>query len=311
MAHTKAWIRRAVFKSRSRVGSDARWPGEWAYGIDVSAEDATRIVGPIRFSGWAVLLAATLPGTACNWNANLGTIGDGSASLLWKSTFEVGNLSEWTGDGQGFPFTSNLALVPSVTSTMAHHGTHSAAVPVAPLMGTMSVNYLARQQPSPPAAYYSAWFFVPSNIGVPIGSYLSLFHFRGSNTSDGTQPYPLWDVNLYPTGTGSLAAQMYDFKQDDTQQTPPAVPFPTDKWVQLEVFLAKAVPTDAGVPHGRITIWQNGTQILDRENIATVMNDYLQLDVGAASNAINPDPISIYMDDVAISLVQLGPNSTL
>jgi hypothetical protein len=267
-----------------------------------------------------LLLGVTLPGVACNWNANLGTIGDGSASLLWKSTFEVGNFSEWVGDQQGGTSVENFSNIePSVISGMAHHGSWSAEIVVVPMEGTSSVTYLFRQQPSPQAAYYSAWFFVPTNIAVPVGSYLSLVHFKGSKTPDGMQLYPAWDVNLYQLADGQLAAQMYDFKGDDTQQNTPGqpqqglspVPFPTGVWVQLEVYLAKAAATDAGTPTGSIRVWQNGTLILDRENLATVMNDYLQFDVGAASNNIYPDPTSIYVDDAAISLVQLGPNSTL
>jgi len=190
---------------------------------------------------------------------------------------------------------------------MAHHGSYGAEIVVIPTPGMSSVSYLYRRQPTPPAAYYSAFFYVPGTIYVPPGSYLSLCHFRSSTTPDGTGVYAAWDINLYTQANGSLAAQMYDFKTD-TPQSPPVVAFPTDQWVQLEVYLAKAVPTDAGTPTGGIAVWQDGKPILDRQNIATVQSSYLEWDVGGTSINIQPDPISIYVDDAAISLSRLGPD---
>ncbi|HXJ23724.1 MAG TPA: hypothetical protein VMT03_26140 [Polyangia bacterium] len=260
----------------------------------------------MEFSRWsALLLGVALAGVGCNWNANLGSVGDGSVSLLWKSTFEVGNLSEWTADNLGgTEFSNGISRGPGISS-MAHRGNHGAEVIVFPTQGMASVSYLYRLQPTPPAAYYSAFFYVPGTIYVPAGSYLSLCHFRSSTTPNGTGVYAAWDVNLYTQANGSLVAQMYDFKTD-MPQSPPVTPFPTDQWVQLEVLLDKAVPTDAGTPTGRVAVWQDGKLILDHQDIATVQSSYLEWDIGGTSINIQPDPISIYVDDAAISLVRLG-----
>jgi hypothetical protein len=259
----------------------------------------------------ALLVAAVLPLAACNWNANLGSIGDGPGTVLWKATFEPGNLSEWVADRQGGTFVDNFSSVaPMAISSMSHHGKWSAEIVIVPTPSKASISYLYRQEPSPAQGYYSAWFYVPGTIAVPLGAYLSLCHFRGSTTPDGTGIYAAWDINLYTMSNGLLAAQMYDFKDNDTQQTIP-IPFPTDQWVQLEVFISKATPNDASPPTGRITVWQNGVQILDRDGVATVASDFLQWDVGGTSNNISPDPTTIYVDDAAISVARLGPNSTL
>jgi hypothetical protein len=267
-------------------------------------------------SGWtALVLGVVLPLSACNWNANLGSIGDGPGSVLWKATFETGDLSEWSREGpdHGGAYVDNPTNAgPRLTSSMPHRGRWAAEFVVVPNASKSSVSYLYRQQPSPRAAYYSAWFYVPGNIAVPVGGFLSLSHFRGNTAADGTGiMYAAWDINLYTMVNGLLAAQMYDFKENDTQQTPPVMPFPTDQWVQLEVFMAKATPTDASTPTGRITVWQDGVQILDRQDVATVMSDFLQWDVGGTSNNLQPSPSSIYLDDAAISVARLGPDSTL
>jgi hypothetical protein len=82
------------------------------------------------------------------------------------------------------------------------------------------------------------------------------------------------------------------------------VSVPLDAWVQFEVFLSKATGAT-----GEVTVWQDGTLILQRSGVATVSNDWLQWVAGGASTDVLPTPAYVYMDDAAISLIQLGPGS--
>jgi hypothetical protein len=261
-----------------------------------------------------LLFLAALSGVACNQNANLGWIGDGSASLLWHATFEPGDLSEWLGDGQGGIYADNTLTGPYASRGVPHHGGAWAGVmTVEPSASMNSLAYLYRQQPSPPTAYYSAWFYVPSTITLPVpGAWLSLCHFRGMDPVDAGagrpasySPLAHWDVNLYQQADGSLAAQLFDYKaQRNTSQLQTlmyTVPFPTDQWVQLEVLFTKSSSQT-----GRIVVWQNGAKILWRDAADTLLNSWLQWDVGAAANYISPPAASIYMDDAAISTIPLG-----
>ena len=155
------------------------------------------------------VLACVLAGSACARQADLGSIGDGPASVLWRGTFEPGNLSEWTGDGEGDVYTPNGGDIPLATLSMAHSGRYGGQFTIAPKASMMSTSYLYRNQPSPPQGYYSAWFYVPSTIIV--GAWLSLTHFTGSPTGDGKSLSALWDVNLYPLpgrGTGRPALRL-------------------------------------------------------------------------------------------------------
>lgn len=247
-------------------------------------------------------LACLLACGACQKQADLGSIGDGPASILWRGTFEPGNLSEWTGDGEGGPYTQNVAMKSVATTAMAHSGRYSGLMEIAPTASMASTNYLFRNQPSPAAAYYSAWFYVPSTIVV--GSWLSLTHFSGSQTGDGKNLFALWDVNLYALPGGGLAAQLYDYVNQVNSRQPTPVPVPLDAWVQFEMFVSKA--TDAT---GEVTVWQDDTLILQRTAVSTAPNDWLQWDAGGASDDISPTPADVYMDDAAISLIQLGSGS--
>ena len=94
---------------------------------------AKEIVAGVRLNVVAtVLLACLLVGSACARQADLGSIGDGPASVLWRGTFEPGDLSEWTGDGEGGPYTPNGGDGPLATLGMAHSGRYGGQFTIAP-----------------------------------------------------------------------------------------------------------------------------------------------------------------------------------
>jgi len=247
----------------------------------------------------SIVGVAMLSTVACNSNVHLGAIGDGSANLLWSSTFEPGDLSEWTMDGGGSVYVLNSAAGPAATSEAAHGGRYAGKVSVNPALGMMSEAYLFRMSPSPSEAWYSAWFYVPSTVQVI--SFLSIIHFNASTTGDGRNVFPTWDVNLYTRPDGSLVAHLYSFvTQTNLEQTTP-VPVPRDRWVHLEVLLHKAATAT-----GQVAVWQDDAAILTLDGVATAPNDWLQWNVGAASTDVVPSPAVIYVDDAAISFSRLG-----
>jgi hypothetical protein len=253
-----------------------------------------RSMSRLTLAGCGVLLAG-----GCGRQVYLGDIGDGAASLLWSATFEVGDLSEWSGDGHGGTFVDNTPVAPAATLTVAHHGRYAGMATVTPVPGTASINYLFRDQPSEPAAYYSAWFYIPSSFTVK--SWLSLIHFNGSGSGDGKNLSAIWDLNLYPRADGSLVAHLYDFvSQTNLEQTLPA-PVPVATWVHFEVFFRKAADAT-----GEVAVWQDGVSILDRRNVMTAATDWVQWAAGVSSDDVAPPTAVVYVDDAAISLSRLG-----
>jgi hypothetical protein len=258
---------------------------------------ASSIVVP-AFAGCAALAAG-----ACEQRVPLGEIGDGGASVLWRATFEPGDLSEWTSDGNGSTRVENAPVVPAATLAMAHGGRYAGVATIAPTMRMDSLNYFSRRQPSPPEAYYSAWFYIPSPITV--GSWLSLHHFRGSTTGDPANLAGIWDLNLYTLPGGRLAAQLGDFVSIFNLQQLVPVPVPLDTWVHFEVLLRKAPDLT-----GRVAVWQDGVLILDRANVVTARTPLVVWEAGVGSDDVVPVPAAIYVDDAAISLHRLGNTDT-
>jgi hypothetical protein len=229
----------------------------------------------------------------------LGDIGDAAASLLWRATFEPGDLSEWVGDGEGGTYVANAPAPPAAARGLAHKGQYAGLATVTPTTGTPSLDYLFRHQPSPPEGYYSAWFYIPSSFAVK--GWLSLTHFRGSSTNDGNNIIPLWDVNLYTRGDGSLVAHLYNYTTTTNVEEPIPAPVPLDTWVQFEVLLRKAPDTT-----GRIAVWQNGTLVIDEPAVITAPTDWVEWDAGGSSDDVAPSPALVYIDDAAISLTRVG-----
>jgi hypothetical protein len=257
-------------------------------------------MAPPRVPLVLALGGALLGGAGCSREVLLGSIGDGPANLLWTATFEPGNLSEWTSDGQGGTDAENILVSPAVTTDVAHLGRYAGKATVMPAAGMDSLNYFYRTQPSPDAAYYAAWIYIAP--GFSVGTWLSVVHFRGSHTADGTNAFAFWDVNLYPQPDGSLAAQLYNYVTlKDRQQTNP-IAVPIGQWVHFEVFLKKAFDAT-----GQLKVWQDDVEILDAEGVITAVDtDWMEWSVGGASDNISPAPGLVYIDDATISVTRLG-----
>jgi len=231
-----------------------------------------------------------------------GGLGGATSPVLWSATFEPGDLSEWLKDGHGGTYIDNAPVAPAPTLDIAHAGQFAGISTVKPpVAGTASLNYLFRDQPSPPTGYYSAWFYIPPSYTVR--GWLSLMHFRCSHTGDGNNMFPIWDVNLIPRTDGSLIAQLFNYVTAVNVSQIVPIPVPISKWVHLEMLLRKA--PDAT---GEIAVWQDGVLIIDLQNVATAETDWVQWDVGGASNDVAPATGVVYIDDAAISTSRLGPN---
>ena len=159
----------------------------------------------IRWTLGLLLGCATFTGVSCDSHVPLGRFSAAVPSILWSATFEPGDLSEWTGDGNGGVDRENDVAAPVVTAEQAHSGNFAGKPTIGPTTGALgmpALSYLYRNGPGPTDAYYGAWFYVPSTVTVR--SWISLMHFRSSPTGDGLNATAYWDLNLYPNLVGAL-----------------------------------------------------------------------------------------------------------
>jgi hypothetical protein len=256
---------------------------------------------PARFPFRASLVVAVMLASACGRNVYLGSLGDGGrAGILWQATFEPGDLSEWTADGQGGVYTDGQAPDPVATQDQAHRGQYAGLVVFSP-GSAAAFSYFYREQPSPAQAYYGAWFRLPASLQVR--SFLGLLHFGYHQTAGDPNTIAIWDFDLQPESDGSLVPHLYQTGAASPVAAQPAMPVPPATWVHFELLFKKAADAT-----GRIVAWQDGVQIMDVTNVVTAPTDWIQWDVGGGSlDVITPTPLSIYVDDVTISSTRVGP----
>ena len=252
-----------------------------------------------------------------------------NGKILWSADMETGDLSQWyapakqagSANGGGI-FNSGIADAVA-SQDYAHSGKWSAKLTITTPGpgGHASGARLFRWKESHDPAYfnsglyYSAWIYLPHPYRLTAnphtGRFWNLVQFK-SSTPHANDPVFIVDVQNRPTGTlyatlgwwnrlpmegphvGERGGKRYE--QDNTD-------LPVNTWFHIETYLRQA-----GDFSGRITVWQDGKQILDQDSVRT---RYPEGDNGWSvnlySDGLSPSPSTIYVDDATISTYRIGP----
>jgi hypothetical protein len=157
--------------------------------------------------------------------------------------------------------------------------------------------------------YYSTWIFIPQNYQV--NGWWNLVQFK-SKTS--TNNDPIWVLEPMTRSNGTLGLRLrysgyvpgpqaggktgLQFYYQDLKD------LPVGRWFHLETYLRPSGGYD-----GQITVWQDGTQIFDMNNVNTrYSNGDQQWSVNMYGDKLNPEPATVYVDDAKISTGRIGPN---
>ena len=218
-------------------------------------------------------------------------------SILWRADHERGDLAEWWADDCGGEFNNGAAY--TAISDEASGGAHGMLLRVPDMNtgeseGARAFRWCEAQENG--ALYYSAWYYIPRQVRVDdwwllmewksdrsfnpkfalaVGNRRNgeMYLFVGRGADSGGGSWGQYDVNL-----------------------------PTRQWVHIEAFYAKA--TDKS---GRVTVWQDGYQIVDVTNVKTADSADLGWAVLNYGQSTRPRDVTIYVDDAAISTRRLGP----
>jgi hypothetical protein len=178
----------------------------------------------------------------------------------------------------------------SIVASPTHSGKSAAAFRVT---GDAQGGHQARcvrQGRLPTAAYYSAWYFVPSRA-VNTGNW-NIFHF---DSPDSSGQHPLWDVSIFSAPNGDLSLYVLDFLGGGTHGKDETPLIPIGEWFQVEVFLRRAADAT-----GAFALYQNRQRILQLSGVITDDTDWGQWYVGNLADKLMPADSTIYVDDVAI-----------
>ena len=268
--------------------------------------------------GWALLATAASDGA--------------SDTILWSADMETGDMSQWyapakdAGGGQngGGIFNSGFADA-AASQDHAHSGKWSAKLtittpgPDGHSSGARLFRWKESRDPAHFASglYYSARFYFPHPYrltGNPhAGRFSNLVQFKSKHEA-GVDPFLFVDVQNRPGGAmystlawwnrlpveGPHLGQRGGKRFEQT-----TADLPVDRWIHVETYLKQASDFS-----GRITVWQDGTQIFDEDHIRTKYADGdNQWSVNLYSDGLSPNPAVIYIDDAKIATYRVGPQS--
>lgn len=229
----------------------------------------------------------------------------GPGSVLWSANMETGDLSQWF-----FPMTGpvgnfggdieNSGMANAVASTdFAHSGSYSAKLtittPDTPTSGTRLFRWAEAQ--TYPQLYYSVWYYFPQSYTPAL--FWNVLQWKSRHVVSGTavsDPFFSLEVGALPNG------EMYFYLGDDhlnttfQQAAQSPMPVPVGRWFNVQAFYKCD-----GSGGGEVTIWQDGTQLWDVQNVDTRYADGdCAWSVNNYSSGLTPATSIIYVDDAAI-----------
>lgn len=213
---------------------------------------------------------------------------DATVATSWSTGFEDG-FCEYALP-TGFCFATGFASYALVQSPV-HSGRYAAAFFVNAAFDGGSQARCVQQGVFPQAAYYGAWYYVPSSA-VNSGDW-NLLHFQGGDA--GQTLHYLWDVSLVSLADGGLHISLYDFLNQTTPDAGAVPPIPLDQWFHIEVYFKRAKDTT-----GEISMWQDGVAAVHLTGLETDDSVWGQWYVGNLANALLPTASTVYVDDVTI-----------
>jgi hypothetical protein len=247
------------------------------------------------------------------------------SDILWSTSNETGDLSDWYAPPAGGLFMSPV----DIAEGPAHTGRYSLKFTDAAESDTIGPG-VYRELISPPDAYYSVWYYIPRLYQT--NSQWTIMKFRARSDDDPNVISHGHDLNLRTLPGRQVI--LYVYSHDPTYlQAPLADPpafVPVETWFQIETLYRPR--TDET---GRLLVWLDDRLVYDLENRRTAGSDDVlwtpcnigedvePLDspsasdggagasgeggvageAGAPSSDVSPRiPPELYIDDAAISL---------
>jgi hypothetical protein len=226
-----------------------------------------------------------------------------SSPLVWDADFEEGDLSELTGE-------YNSGDAETVASQeQPHNGAWSAKQTVDTSGGSAGtrlarLSEIRRRQ----GGIYGAWFYFPQPLESL--SWYQLFQFK-ARTCESCGSEVTWALYIV-IRDGAMRLRLRDKTADPTPPRKGVVTYeqtlkklPVGRWTHIEVRYVPAVE-----PIGRITVWQDETQLWDLQNVRTTWacSDCEETQVpgkpswlvNAYGESLSPSRYVQYVDDMTI-----------
>ena len=218
----------------------------------------------------------------------------GPVAVPWSTDFEHGLCD--LNVAQGWCYSGDVSSY-EIVDTIARSGTHSMAFTLQTDADDDQGDQArcVREGVLPPDAIYGAWYYIPETRGG-IRNW-NLLHFQGGEPG-GAIP-GIWDVSIEPDAdSGKLKLYVLGkFPDSRLTQDDPAtmVAVPIGSWFHLEFRWRRAADET-----GRVSVYQDGKLVLDRDNAVTDDTNFAQFYVGNLAFDLVPPESTLYVDDISI-----------
>lgn len=229
---------------------------------------------------------------------------DLGSDLLWSADHESGDLQQWASAAEEDPLRlpSEDASV-EITTEQRRSGNHAIElVNPAAWDNEDAGPELLRTAGALADAYYSAWFYLPEDYRMDTS--LTLLHLRSREPEgevlNGEQ------LQLRSLPGGGYVLQVFH-NHSSFLAEPVAEPAPhvaARRWFQIE---ARYEPHSAG----RLRVWLDGALSYDLSGRPGAAASEVVLSVSNVVERAEPAPLTLFVDDVAISLSRVGPEGQL
>ncbi|MCU1324898.1 MAG: hypothetical protein JWN34_268 [Bryobacterales bacterium] len=211
-------------------------------------------------------------------------------STLWFADMETASTSQWLANGGGSVNSTGNSSA-AVSRQQAHGGSYSLKLTTTtpPEGGTAATRWLEVQ--SRPNLSYGAWYYFPQVYTVR--NYWNVMQWGSRNPSNGAID-PFFTLNV-GNRNGSMYLYLFNW-QTHTSYSQAVKNIPVGRWTNIQGYYGCA-----GDGTGHITIWEDGTQLVD---IAGVQTRYANGDcrwaINSLSDNVSPAGGTFFVDDAVI-----------
>jgi Polysaccharide lyase len=228
--------------------------------------------------------------------------------ILWSAGHDTGNMDEWwapekagvEGNNCGGEYNSNGGRS-RVSTIVAHRGRFSARLyqrntARTPDVGVRLFRWCeSRRQAIGTGLYYSAWYYIPTQVTVHGWWSIMEWKSRGSTNAKVF-------VGVENRADGSMFAHVCQGEDSGGRcWNQKRRNLPVAQWFHLEVYYVKSTNST-----GRVVLWQDGTRIIDATDVDTANSKNLEWAVISYGTDLDPSDNTTYIDDAAISRKRIG-----
>jgi hypothetical protein len=223
----------------------------------------------------------------------------GAAGTLLFEAHHESDLSEWTAAGPAIGGLYADDDDPVVTTERAHSGSGSVKMVIDTGSDSQRVCRLYHQL-APGPAYYGAWYFIEEDHSSFEWWTTMLFKAQ-TDAADIDTSYNLWDIDQIRTD-GYTTYAVYDHPRTENHYSDSAPALPIGRWFHIEAYFAyeAAEPTE-------LQLWLDGISFMHLTDLDPTPADPLFWGLGNGASQLVPSQSTIFIDDVTISTVRVGP----